>query len=118
MLKILFIIFAVGIIYWLITAGAKAKNFHLPSQIYISSLGKNLFLSTHSYQRAKERGITVEELKEMLESKDSQANLQENGRIKVTNGILTAILGMDGDDLVLVTVFKNSQDPQSGRQPR
>ena len=117
MLEILFIIFAVGIIYWLITTGVKARNFHLPSQIHISSLGKNLFLSTHSYQRAKERGITVEELKEMLESKNSQAKLQENGRIRVTNGTLTAILGMDGDDLVLVTVFKNSQDHQNGKQP-
>ncbi len=106
MIQFLFIILTLAFIYWLLSTSKKrSPSFH----IHVRSIGKNLFLSTHSYQRAKERGITLKELKELLESKKSTAVLQKNGRIRITNGVITAILGVDGDDLVLVTVFRNSR---------
>jgi hypothetical protein len=42
----------------------------------------------------------------MLESKESQATLQRNGRIKIQNKKIVAIVQIDGDDLVLITAFK------------
>ncbi len=107
-LQILFIVFVIGIVYWLITSGTKVKNFHTSSRIYISSIEKYLSLSPHAYQRLQERGITFKELKDLLEDENSQAKLQKNGRIRITNGTITAILGTDGDNLILVTAFKNS----------
>ncbi len=45
----------------------------------------------------------------MLESKNSKAVMQPNGRIKVTDGKITAVLALDADVLVLVTIFKNGR---------
>ena len=117
MIQIFFIILVVAIIYWLLTS-AKKTSFQIPSHIHIhiASLKKDLFLSTHSYQRIIERGITLKELKNMLESEDSVAVVQKNGRIRISNGTLTAILGADGEELVLVTTFRNSSHPQNDRQ--
>lgn len=42
----------------------------------------------------------------MLESKGSDATLQRNGRIRIENEKIVAIIQIDGDDLVLVTAFK------------
>ncbi len=42
----------------------------------------------------------------MIESKDSSATLQRNGRIRIENEKIVAIIQIDGDDLVLITAFK------------
>ncbi|MGC9771378.1 MULTISPECIES: hypothetical protein [Fervidobacterium] len=56
-----------------------------------------------------ERGITIEELIEMLESKDSQAIMQRNFRIKITNGRIAAILQLSSGVLYVITVFKEGR---------
>lgn len=42
----------------------------------------------------------------MIESKASSATLQKNGRIRIENEKIVAIIQIDGDDLVLITAFK------------
>ena len=51
----------------------------------------------------------MKRLKEMLESKSSKAVMQSNGRIKITDGKITAVLALNAGDLVLITVFKNGK---------
>ncbi len=41
----------------------------------------------------------------MIESKTSSATLQRNGRIRVENEKIVAIIQIGGDDLVLITAF-------------
>ncbi len=41
----------------------------------------------------------------MLESEASFAVIQRNGRIKIENDRIVAILQVDGDDLLLITAF-------------
>ena len=104
MYEILIIIFVIIVLYLLL----KPRKHRIGSKaIHIASVGKNLYLSTHAMQRLKERGVEIRKLKEMLESKNSKAIMQPNGRIKITNGKITAVLALNANDLVLVTVFKN-----------
>ncbi len=85
------------------------KNEKEPEKIYIKTLGKNLYLRPHATQRIFERGISIESLKTMLESPESKAEIQKNGRIRITNEKITAILQLNGDDLSLVTTFRNGR---------
>ncbi|GEM_PF-3573943 len=106
MFKLLIIIFILVVLYLLL----KSRKHRTPSNvIHIASIGKDLYLSTHAALRIKERGVSVKRLKEMLESKKSKAGMQSNGRIRVTDGKITAVLALNANDLVLVTVFKNGK---------
>ncbi len=107
-----FAILAVAILLYFLLKPAFPKE---KRGIYIRALERYLYLSTHSYHRLNERGISPERLKRMLESANSQAVMQKNGRIRVSDGKITAILAMDGDDLVLVTVFRNSKNDKKRR---
>lgn len=75
--------------------------------IYVSLLGKNVLLTPHSFERMVERNITIEEIKNLLESRHSQAIFQKNGNIRITNGYISAILKLSGSVLYLVTVYKD-----------
>lgn len=77
--------------------------------IHVNLLGKNLLLTPHAYQRMIERGVSLEELKKVLESEDSQALVQKNGRIKVSDGHIEVILQLSGKVLYLVTVMKKGE---------
>ncbi len=104
MLQFLAILAVFAFLYFLL----KPKRKHQKSSpIHIFSIGKDLYLSTHAAQRISQRGVKIHELTEMLESKSSRAEIQKNGRVRITNGKITAIVGIDGGDLVLVTVFRN-----------
>ena len=105
MLQFLAILAAFAFFYFLLKPKRKRQKTH---PIHIFSIGKDLYLSTHAAQRIAQRGVRICELTEMLESKKSRAELQNNGRVRITNGKITAIVGIDGGDLVLVTVFRNS----------
>ncbi|MEN3041954.1 MAG: DUF4258 domain-containing protein [Fervidobacterium sp.] len=75
--------------------------------IHVNLLGLDLMLTPHSFERMVERGISVDEIKKLLESKDSQALLQKNGNIRITNGIISVVLRLSGKVLYLVTVYRN-----------
>ncbi|MCX7654525.1 MAG: DUF4258 domain-containing protein [Fervidobacterium sp.] len=75
--------------------------------IHVNLLGLDLMLTPHSFERMVERGISVDEVKKLLESKDSQALLQKNGNIRITNGIISVVLRLSGKVLYLVTVYRN-----------
>ncbi len=74
--------------------------------IRVNLLGKNLLLTPHAYQRMIERGVSLEELKKVLESEKSHAMVQKNGRIKVSDGHIEVILQLSGGALYLVTVMR------------
>lgn len=42
----------------------------------------------------------------MFESKEASATLQRNGRIRIENEKIAAVIQIDGDDLILITAFK------------
>ncbi|WP_448375602.1 hypothetical protein [Fervidobacterium sp.] len=73
--------------------------------IHISLINKDLILTPHVYERMLERNITLEQLVNMLESKDSMAIMQKNFRLKITNGEISAILQLSGRVLYAITVF-------------
>ncbi|WP_148202015.1 hypothetical protein [Fervidobacterium nodosum] len=75
--------------------------------IHIKLLDKDLLLTPHSFERMLERQINFEELKELLESKDSQVIFQKNGNIRITNGKLSAIVRWSGREFYLVTVYRD-----------
>jgi drug/metabolite transporter (DMT)-like permease len=77
--------------------------------LHVNLLGKNLLLTPHAYQRMIERGVSLEELKKVLESEDSRALVQRNGRIKVSDGHIEAILQPSAGVLYLVTVMKKGE---------
>ncbi|ODN30847.1 hypothetical protein [Fervidobacterium thailandense] len=77
------------------------------SEIYINRLGRLILLTPHTFQRMIERSIMLDELVEMLESGGSKAILQKSGRIRITDGRITAILQLSFGALYVVTVFKN-----------
>ncbi len=108
----LFALVVVAFVLYLLLKPSRSKK---EEGIYIRALERYLYLSTHSYERLNERRVSLRRLKEMLESKESTALVQKNGRIRVSDGKLTAILGIDGDDLVLVTVFRNSRNDRKRR---
>lgn len=74
--------------------------------IHVSLLEKDLLLTPHAFQRMIERGVELEELVELLESKDAQATIQYNQRIRITNGKITTVLQLSGSVLYLVTVYR------------
>lgn len=74
--------------------------------IRVQLLQKDLLLTPHSFERLVERNIDFEELKNLLESKESHAILQKNGNIKITNGKISAIVRLSGSILYLITVYK------------
>ena len=63
----------------------------------------------HTYDRMVERGISIDDLKELLESKSSTAVMQSNGRIRISNGKIVAILQLSFRGLYIVTVFRNEK---------
>ncbi|WP_428014209.1 hypothetical protein [Athalassotoga sp.] len=71
-------------------------------------LDKYLYIRSHALQRSIEREIGLDNLKSLLESKESRATFQRNGRIRIENDEIVAIIQIEGDDLVLITAFKNS----------
>ncbi|HEY8541983.1 MAG TPA: hypothetical protein VIL29_06335 [Pseudothermotoga sp.] len=74
--------------------------------IHVSLLEKDLLLTPHAFHRMMERGVQIKELVDLLESKESQATMQYNERIRITNGQITAVLQLSGQVLYLVTVYK------------
>ncbi len=74
--------------------------------IHLSLLEKDLLLTPHAFERMTERGIELEQLVELLESKNAEASIQYNERIRITNGEITAVLHLSGSVLYLVTVYK------------
>ncbi len=77
--------------------------------IHVNLLGKNLLLTPHAYQRMIERGVSLEELKKVLESEKSHAVVQKNGRIKVSDGRIEVILQPSAGVLYLVTVMRRRE---------
>lgn len=71
-------------------------------------LNKYLYIRSHALQRSIEREIGLDNLKSLLESKESRATFQRNGRIRIEDDEIVAIIQIEGDDLVLITAFKNS----------
>ena len=82
--------------------------------IHISLINKDLILTPHVYERMLERNITLEQLINMLESKDSMAIMQTNFRLKITNGEISAILQLSGKVLYAITVFW--EDKRKGKK--
>lgn len=80
------------------------------SVVHVASLGKDLLLTPHAYERMIERGVSLEELKELLESKNSRVFMQKNGRIRVSNGSIEVVLQLSGKVLYLVTVMRKRQE--------
>lgn len=76
-------------------------------RIFIKLLNRELLLMPHAFERMVERGISLDELIEMLESPTSSAMMGRQGRIRVTDGKLTAILQLAGRELYLVTTYRN-----------
>ncbi|WP_448379499.1 DUF4258 domain-containing protein [Fervidobacterium sp.] len=73
--------------------------------LHVSLLDRDVLLTPHVYERMVERGITLEDLVKLLESKDSMAIMQKNFRLKITNGEISAILQLSGKVLYVITVF-------------
>jgi len=63
----------------------------------------------HTYDKMVERGISIDDLKELLESKSSTAVMQSNGRIRISNGKIVAILQLSFRGLYIVTVFREGK---------
>jgi len=63
----------------------------------------------HTYDRMVERGISIDDLTQLLESKGSSAIMQRNGRIKISNEKIVAIVQLSFRDLYIVTVFKEGK---------
>ncbi|MGB9790320.1 EamA family transporter [Thermotoga caldifontis] len=80
------------------------------SAIHVALLRKDLLLTPHAYERMIERNVSFEELKELLESKSSRAFMQKNGRIKISNGSIEAVLQPSGKVLYLVTVMRKRRE--------
>lgn len=76
-------------------------------EIYVELLGRTVLLMPHTFERMIERHITVEELVDLLKSKHSEALFQKNGRIKITNGQITAVVQLSLGTAYVVTVFRN-----------
>ncbi|MBP9518249.1 MAG: hypothetical protein KBE50_02915 [Fervidobacterium sp.] len=76
---------------------------------YIELLQREALLMPHTYDRMVERGISIDDLKELLESKSSTAVMQKNGRIRISNERIVAILQLSFRDLYIVTVFRNEK---------
>ncbi|MGB4262709.1 MAG: DUF4258 domain-containing protein [Fervidobacterium sp.] len=81
--------------------------------LYIGLLGKEALLMPHTYDRMVERGISIDDLTQLLESKDSSAIMQRNGRIKISNEKIVAIVQLSFRDLYIVTVFKVFKEGKS-----
>lgn len=77
--------------------------------LHIGLLNKDLLLTPHAYERMVERGVSLEELIAVLESKDSYAFVQRNGRIRIGNNRLEIILQPSGSVLYLVTVVRKEK---------
>ncbi|MGB9614070.1 MAG: DUF4258 domain-containing protein [Fervidobacterium sp.] len=75
--------------------------------LHIELLNKNLLLTPHSFERMVERKISIDELKNLLESKNTQVTFLKNGNIKLTDGTLTAIVRWNGKEFYLVTVYRD-----------
>jgi hypothetical protein len=69
-------------------------------------LDRLIFIRSHALQRSVQREIGMDELEMLLDSKSSSASIQANGRIRIENNKIVAILQIDGDDLILITAFK------------
>ncbi|WP_213075156.1 DUF4258 domain-containing protein [Fervidobacterium pennivorans subsp. carthaginiensis] len=82
--------------------------------IHVSLLDRDVLLTPHVYERMVERGITLEDLVKLLESKDSMAIMQKNFRLKITNGEISAVLQLSGKVLYAVTVFW--EDKRQGKK--
>ncbi|MEN3008759.1 DUF4258 domain-containing protein [Pseudothermotoga sp.] len=78
--------------------------------LHVELLGKDLLLTPHAYERMIERGISLEELMNVLSSKDSYAFIQKNGRIRIGNDYIEAVLQLSGSVLYLVTVVKKKSE--------
>lgn len=76
--------------------------------IHVSSLGRDLLLTPHAFERMMERGIELKELVDFLESRNCEATIQYNGRIRITNGEITTVLQLSGSVLYLVTVYRRN----------
>ncbi|HOK33121.1 MAG TPA: DUF4258 domain-containing protein [Fervidobacterium sp.] len=76
---------------------------------YIELLQREALLMPHTYDRMVERGISIDDLKELLESKSSTAVMQKNGRMRISNERIVAILQLSFRDLYIVTVFRNEK---------
>lgn len=65
----------------------------------------DITFSPHALKRIKEREINPEEVIKLLKDKDSHAEIETGGRIRVTNGDLTVIITRSGSSLYVLTVF-------------
>ena len=95
----------------------KVTHDNVNTVIHVNLLGKNLLLTPHAYERMIERGVSLEELKNVLESKDSRAMVQRNGRIKVSDGHIEVILQPSAAVLYLVTVMKKGERRRKRSSP-
>lgn len=77
--------------------------------LHVGLLNKDLFLTTHAYERMIERGVSLEELIAVLESKDSYAFVQRNGRIRIGNDHIEVVLQPSESVLYLVTVVRKGK---------
>ncbi len=80
---------------------------------YIELLQREALLMPHTYDRMVERGISIDDLKELLESKSSTAVMQKNGRMRISNERIVAILQLSFRDLYIVTVFRDGKPNKS-----
>lgn len=76
---------------------------------YIELLQREALLMPHTYDRMVERGISIDDLRELLESRSSTAVMQSNGRIRISNERIVAILQLSFRDLYIVTVFRDGK---------
>ena len=65
--------------------------------------------SPHALKRIKEREIDPVEVIKLLKDKNSHAEIETGGRIKVTNGDLTVIITKSGSSLYVLTVFREEK---------
>lgn len=77
--------------------------------LHVRLLNKDLLLTPHAYERMIERGVNLEELTAVLESKDSYAFVQRNGRIRIGNDRIEVVLQPSGSVLYLVTVVRKGE---------
>lgn len=84
----------------------EGNDLQAEERIFIELLGKELLIMPHAYERMVERGICLEELLTMLESPSSSSVLGRHGRIRITNGRLTAVLQLTTGGLYLVTTYR------------
>lgn len=74
-------------------------------RIYSDILKVEFVYDIHAIQRALERDIAEEDMKNLINGRDTVCERQMNGRFRLSSGELTMIVGYENGLMRIITVF-------------